>query len=81
MCKIMSEKKSAPASLYRVNRFVAPLGGMKIRDVTRQDVIKALDAIAVGQREGRPAKQFSGEVWTLAKRVWRFAKSREWVNT
>lgn len=81
MCKIMSEKKSAPASLYRLNRFVAPLGGMKIRDVTRQDVIKALDAIAVGQREGRPAKQSCGEVWTLAKRVCRFAKSREWVNT
>lgn len=80
MQKIMAGKKSAPAILYRLNRLAAIIGDKKIREVTRQDIIAALDNIAEGQREGRSAKQLSGEVLTQAKRLWRFAKSREWVS-
>jgi len=47
--------------------------------VTRQDVIAALDTIAVGQKAGQTAKQLTGEVLTQAKRLWRFARAREWV--
>lgn len=79
MVKIMAGKKSAPAIRYRLDRLVVVFGDKKIRDVTRQDVIAALDTISEGQREGRTAKQLSGEVLTQAKRLWRFAKSREWV--
>lgn len=80
MQKIMAGKKSAPAIRYRLNRLAALIGDKKIRDVTRQDVIAALDTIAEGQREGQTAKQLAGEVLTQAKRVWRFAKAREWVT-
>lgn len=80
MAKIIDGKKSAPAIRYRLQRLSALLGPKKIRDVTRQDIIAALDTIAEGQREGRTAKQLSGEVLTQTKRLWRFAKSREWVN-
>ena len=31
------------------------------------------------RKKGQTAKQLSGEVLTQAKRLWRFAKSREWV--
>lgn len=79
MAKIMSGKKSAPAIRYRLDRLTANIGDKKIRDITRQDVIAALDTIAEGQREGQTAKQLSGEVLTQAKRLWRFAQSREWV--
>ena len=79
MAKIMNGKKSAPAIRYRLDRLTAIIGDKKIRDVTRQDVIAALDTIAQGQRKGRTAKQLSGEVLTQTKRLWRFAKSREWV--
>lgn len=79
MQKIMAGKKSAPAIRYRLDRLVAIIGDKKIREVTRQDVIAALDAIAEGQREGQTAKQLSGEILTQAKRLWRFAQSREWV--
>lgn len=79
MAKIMTGKKSAPAIRYRLDRLTAIIGDKKIRDVTRQDVIAALDTIAEGQREGKTAKQLSGEVLTQTKRLWRFARSREWV--
>ena len=79
MAKIMAGKKCAPAIRYRLDRLTAIIGDKKIRDVTRQDVIAALDTIAEGQREGKTAKQLSGEVLTQTKRLWRFAKSREWV--
>ncbi|AAZ98628.1 hypothetical protein Tbd_2675 [Thiobacillus denitrificans ATCC 25259] len=79
MQKIMAGKKSAPAIRYRLDRLAALLGDKKIRDVTRQDVIAALDTIAEGLREGQTAKQLAGEVLTQAKRVWRFARAREWV--
>jgi integrase len=79
MAKIIDGKKTAPAFRYRFDRLTAIIGDKKIRDVTRQDVIAALDTIARGQREGRTAKQLSGEVLTQTKRLWRFAKSREWV--
>lgn len=80
MQKIMAGKKSAPAIRYRLDRLSALIGDKKIRDVTRQDVIAALDTIAEGQREGQTAKQLAGEVLTQAKRVWRFARAREWVS-
>jgi integrase len=80
MRKIMDGKKSGPAIRYRLDRLGSILGTRKINDVTRQDVIAALDAIATGQREGRTAKQLAGEVLTQAKRLWRFAAEREWVT-
>lgn len=79
MVKIMGGKKSAPAIRYRLDRLTTIIGDKKIHDVTRQDVIAALDTIAEGQREGKAAKQLSGEVLTQTKRLLRFAKSREWV--
>jgi len=79
MSKIMVGKKSAPAIRYRLDRLAAIIGDKKICDVTRQDVIAALDTIAAGQREGQTAKQLSGEVLTQTKRLWRFAKSRELI--
>lgn len=80
MEKIMAGKKSAPSIHYRLNRLVDNIGDKKIRDVTRQNVIAALDSIAQGQKKGKSAKQLAGEVLIQAKRVWRFAKSREWVT-
>ncbi len=79
MAKIMAGKKSAPAIRYRLDRLAAIIGDMKIRDVTRQDAIAALDTIAKGEREGKTAKQLAGEVLTTAKRLWRFAVEREWL--
>lgn len=78
MTKIMDGKKSAPAARYRLERLAAVVGDRKIRDVTRDQVIAALDAIAEGQR-GKPAKQLAGEVLTIAKRLWRFAEERGWL--
>ncbi|WP_131112220.1 tyrosine-type recombinase/integrase [Sulfuricystis thermophila] len=79
MQKIMAGKKSAPAIRYRLDRLAALIGNRKIRDVTRQHVVAALDTIAQGEREGKTAKQLAGEVLTQAKRVWRFAAEREWI--
>ena len=79
MQKIMAGKKSAPAIRYRLDRLAAIIGDRKIRDVTRQDAIAALDTIAKGEREGKTAKQLAGEVLTTAKRLWRFAVEREWL--
>lgn len=73
-------KKSTAAVRYRLDRLVAILGDVNIRDVTRQDVIGAMDKIAAGQKKGRTAKQLAGEVLTTAKRLWRFAESREWIQ-
>jgi integrase len=81
MAKIMAGKKSAPAIRYRLDRLATMIGEKKVREVTRQDLIAALETIAEGQNEGRTAKQLAGEVLTQAKRLWRFAKSREWVTT
>lgn len=81
MARHMAGKKSAPAIRYRLDRLAAHLGERKIRDVTRKDVIAALDKIADGQREGQTAKQLAGEVLVQAKRLWRFAEAREWVET
>ena len=51
MAKIMAGKKSAPAIRYRLDRLATIIGDKKIRDVTRQDVIAALETIAEGQNE------------------------------
>ena len=79
MAQHIDGKKSAAATRYRLDRLAAIIGDRNIRDVTRQDVISALEKIAAGQKEGRTAKQLAGEVLTTAKRLWRFAESREWV--
>jgi len=81
MAKIMAGKKSAPAIQYRLDRLAAHLGDKKIRDVSRQDILEALDKIASGQNEGRTAKLLAGEILTQARRLWRFAVVREWANS
>jgi len=81
MTKQMGGKKSAPAIRYRLKRLADLIGDSLIRDVTRQDVIAALEKIAEGTKEGRTAKQLAGEVLIQAKRVWRFAETREMVGT
>jgi len=80
MTKQISGKKSAPAIRYRLERLADLIGDKKMRDVTRQDVISALEEIAAGQKDGKTAKQLAGEVLIQAKRVWRFAEMREWVG-
>jgi integrase len=80
MEKIMAGKKSAPAIRYRLNRLAELIDDKKIRDVSKQEIVAALDKIAEGQRNGKPAKQLTGEILTQAKRLWRFAKSRDWVT-
>jgi integrase len=79
MAQHIDGKKSAAAIRYRLDRLVAIIGNRQIRDVTRQEVISALEKIAAGQKAGRTAKQLAGEVLITAKRLWRFAESREWV--
>lgn len=81
MARHMVGKKSASDIRYRLDRLATILGDRKIRDVTRKDVIAALDQIADGQREGQTAKQLAGEVLVQAKRLWRFAETREWIET
>jgi len=61
-------------------RLAVFVGDKKIRDVTRQDLLEALDQIGAGQNEGRTAKLLAGECLTQAKRLWRFAMVREWVG-
>jgi integrase len=81
MKKMMNGKKSAEGVGYRLARLAKHIGETKIRDVTKNDIFSALDAIALGSREGKPAKQMSGEVLIQAKRVWKFAKSRGFIET
>ena len=76
MQKIMAGKKSSPSIQYRLDRLASIIGDKKIADVTRDEVISALDTIAEGQRKGKTAKQLTGEVLTQAKRLWRFAVER-----
>lgn len=80
MTRHMDGKKSAPAIRYRLERLAAHIGDRKIGEVTRKEVIAALDKISDGQREGQTAKQLTGEVLIQAKRLWRFAEAREWVT-
>jgi hypothetical protein len=80
LAKHMNGKKSADAIRYRLDRLVALIGEKKLRDVSRQDVIAAIDRIAEGQKEGKTAKQLAGEVLSAAKRLWRFAEARQWVS-
>ena len=76
----MDDKKSAPGIKYRLLRLAQILGAKKINTVTRQDIIKALERIAAGQKVGRTAKQLAGDILNSAKRVWYFAEVREWVE-
>ena len=79
MVQHIEGKTSAGSIRYRLDRLVAVVGDLRIRDATRQDVIAALEIIAAGQRQGRAAKQLAGEILNTAKRLWRFAESREWI--
>jgi integrase len=79
MVQHIEGKKCARAIRYRFDRLMGTMGDMKIRDARRQDMIAALEKIAAGRRKGRTAKQLTGEILTTAKRLWRFAESREWV--
>jgi integrase len=79
MAQHIDGKKSAAAVHYRLGRLAELIGDFRIRDATRQDVIAALEKISAGQKKGRTAKQLAGEILTTAKRLWRFAESREWV--
>lgn len=79
LAKHIAGKKCESAIGYRLNRLAQLLGEKKIRDVTRKDIIGALEKIGEGQKEGRTAKQLAGEVLIQAKRVWRYAETREWV--
>jgi hypothetical protein len=45
----------------RLDRLVALIGDKKIRDVSRQDVVAAIDRISDGHWKGRTAKQLAGE--------------------
>ena len=80
IAKHIAGKKSAAAIRYRLDRLAGLLGNRKIREVTKQEVVRALETIAAGQTKGRTAKQLSGEVLSQAKRVWQFAETREWVG-
>lgn len=73
-------KKSARGVEYRLNRVATLIGTEKISRVTRKDFIAVIDTIALGAR-GKPAKQMAGEILTTAKRLWRYAETREWVGT
>jgi len=52
--KHLEGQKSAAAMRYRLDRLGATLGDRKIRDVTRTQMIQALEEIAQGTREGKP---------------------------
>jgi len=81
MAKQINGKKSAPSIQYRLSRLTQLLGERKIPDVSKQDVIAALETIAKGRKNGRTAKQLAGDVLTHTKRVWRFAEARGWVSS
>jgi integrase len=80
MQKIMNGKKSANNIHYRLSRLAYYIGEKKIRDISNNDIFIALDDIALGSREGKSAKQLAGEVLTQAKRVWKFAKARGFIE-
>lgn len=79
MTRHMDGKKSAPATRYRLDRLAALIGDKKINEVNRKEFIEAIESIASGHREGKTAKQLAGEVLVTAKRLWRFAESRDWL--
>jgi hypothetical protein len=76
----LAGKKSASEMRYRLDRLVKELGDRKLRDLARKDVVAALERIAEGQIEGRTAKLLAGEVLVMAKRLWRFAATHEWIE-
>ena len=80
LSKHIEGKKSAAATKYRLDRLIESLGSRKIRDVTRQDAIAALEKIAKGRIEGRTAKQLAGEVLIQAKRVWRYRPTPRYIS-
>jgi integrase len=84
LAKHMTGKVSATASRYRLDLLAGILGEQKISTIKRQEIIAAIETIAEGRRIGKdgkkiPAKHLAGEVLIQAKRVWRFAETREWV--
>lgn len=78
--KNIEGKRSAKQVKYRLDRLSSSsIGNMKMRDVTRQNVIAVFENIAEGRKEGRTAKLMAGEILTTAKRLWRYAEAHEWV--
>lgn len=77
--KHLDGKKSASAMRYRLTRLSQLVGELKLRDVTRPQIVEALETIAEGRSEKRTAKQLAGEVLVQTKRLWRFAESRGWI--
>lgn len=79
--KNIEGKRSANHVQYRLNRLAtSSIGNMKIREVTRQNVINVFEKIAEGQKDGKTAKLLAGEVLTTAKRLWRYAEAHEWIT-
>jgi hypothetical protein len=78
--KHLAGKKGGPAMRHRLDRLAYEIGTCKLRDLKRKDVIDALERIAEGQIKGRTAKHLAGEVLVQAKRLWRFAAAREWID-
>jgi len=56
MAQHMEGKKSAKHIQYRLDRLLAELGDRQIRDITRQDVIAGIEAIALEQKQGKQAR-------------------------
>ena len=78
--KNIAGKRSALAVKYRLDRISSStLGKKKIRDVTRQNIIAAIEKVAEGRKDGKSAKLLAGEVLSAAKRLWRYAEAHEWV--
>jgi integrase len=78
--KHLAGKKSAAHMRYRLHRLVKEVGDRKLRDLTRKDIVAALERIAEGQVKGHTAKQLAGEVLIQSRRLWRFAVTHEWIE-
>lgn len=78
--KNIEGKRSASHVKYRLDRLsTSSIGNIKIREVSRQNVIAVFEKVAEGQKDGKTAKLLAGEVLTTAKRLWRYAEAHEWI--
>jgi integrase len=78
--KYLTGKKSGASMRYRLDRLAKEVGHRNVRDLTRKDIVAALEKIAEGCQKGRTAKQLAGEVLVHAKRLWRYAVVCEWID-
>lgn len=78
--KVLSGLKSGLATRYRLERFAREIGGEnKLKNISKADVLRALDQIAEGQKEGKTAKQLAGETLTMVKRLFKWAVERDYA--